>query len=454
MAGNSEEHGPECTGDVKPLLTPADVNSQTPVAGCETTRKSVDRRAPVNSPRRGSSGRERSTYPSPAKIRQSTTAQQDSCYPAASNTSTPKSAAKCMKTSGCPLDTAGHGLPLPMNRRRSLRCLKVDQSEEQADESHKLTSSSPKHDRAKSVSPVRPSPRSKSAKSPQATFVHDADDSSLSRSLRTSPRRITSPGGNDAGSDLISRGQDKTAAGTDHDPLHVSRNVSPQRTVSSKNAAAADPVDSREVTKSVDAEGSPLRKSGDDGEKPVNGLSKQLPAVPDKVALLFGTTKADKKKTLVRNRRKSSYCDRPEEKWSRGRLRSLEPELRQKSPRVGRPRRKSDSVGIHAEVPSGSAQNQPTPEDSGRQLRRRRKHSIDNQCQPTHGDKDLKSTKQKDNPDLSHCGKVLAIKREQEDGDASSLTGLDDSFAGAASSDDVRTTQPLQFPCLFIPGVA
>jgi len=416
LADNPEEHRPDCTDDVKPLLPPADVNSQTAVTARERTGKSVDGRTPVKTPRRGSSSQERSTCPRPARI---PSAQQDDCSPAAVNSSTPKSTAKCAKTSSYSSDTAGHESPLLMNRRRSSRCLKVDRSEERADEGQKLASS-PERDAAKHSSPVRQSPRSKLSKSPQTTLVQDAADSSLTQSRRLSPRRIASPG-NDAGSDLVSSGQHKRAAGSDSDLLHVGGNVTPRKAVLSKNTGAADPVDSKQVTKSVNID---------------------LSTVHDKVASLFGTTKADKKKTLVRNRRKSLYCGQPEEKRLRGRFRSLEPKLCQKSPRVGRPRRKSD-VGIRDEIQSVPAQNQPTLEDSRCQLRRPRKCRIDNQCQPTHEDKDLKSIDQKDNPDSLHLGKELAVKKELEDGDASSVSGLDDSIAAAASSDDVRTIQPL-----------
>lgn len=429
------------------MLTPADVNSQTAAAGHERTRKSVDGRMLVNSPRRGSSGQERSTCRSPARIPRLTTTQQADCSPAAVNSSTPKSTAKCVKTSSYPSGTAVHGSPLLTNRRRSPRCLKVDRSEERADEGQKLATS-PKRDGAGHVSPVRHSPRSKSAKCPETTLVPYVADPGLIRSLRSSPRKIALPG-NDAGSDLVNSGQHKRAASTDSDLLYVSGNVSPRKSVSSITVGAADPVCGRQVTKSVDVERYSLRKNGDDGDEPANDLYKHLSAVPDKVALLFGTTKADKKKTLVRNRRKSSYCGQPEEKRSRGRFRSLEPKLYQKSPRVGRPRRKSD-VGIRGEVRSHSAQNQPTLEDSGRQLRRPRKCGINNQCQPTHGNKNLKTIDQKDNPDLSHLGKELAAKKELEDGDESSVSGLDDSVAATASSDDVRNIQSLQICSFYI----
>jgi len=421
---------------MKQEVPSADVNSQTPVAGCERSGTSV-RKTPANSPGRLSSSRERRTCPSPARMPQCTAVQQDDSCLAVGGSSPADSLAK---------SASGEGSSLPINRRRSARSVKVTQSEELIVDNQKSVAS-PKCPRAEHVSPLRQSlghvspirqtPRSKSVKSPERQHVPVEANSNSSQPLRSSPRRPVSS--------HVSGGHAMKSAGADGDPLHVSESVSPQKIASSTNISIG------QVTKSVDAKRNQLHitdNDDNDGHKPLSSLSKQLHAVPDEVALLFGTAKPDKKRTQVRNRRKSS--GQPVEKRTRVRFRSLEPIVQQKSPRAGRPRRKSDIVGIRAKIPSDSAQSLPTPEDSGRQLRERRKQSNDNQCQPTLEDKEVKNIEEKDDQNLVQSGKESASKREMRDGDVSSVTGVSDSKAVAASSDDVRTLQLSQFCYMFV----
>ena len=439
LARNSDEPGHEGTGGVK-QLPPADVDSQSAVAECEG---SVDITTPTNSPGRVSSSCKRRMCPSPVRMPQLTTALLDDCHSAVSKSSPVKSLAKCETTSNSPLGDSGRGSPLPKNRRRSSRSLKVTQlSEQLTAESDELVTSPKCVGGAARVSPVRQSPRSKCHKSPQSPRVLRATSSNLSQPLRSSPRKLTAPV-NDADSNLVGGGHAMKSIGANGDQHHIGNIVSPRKIVSSENVDPA--VSSGE---SADAVKDPLRVNNRGDDQPLSGLSKQLPAVPDKAALLVGTTKPDKKRTGVRNRRKSSSSySQPEEKRSRSRFRSLEPALREKFPRVHRPRRKTDTVGIRAEV----AQSLPALADTGCQLRRRRKPSNDDQCGPTPADKELESIEQKDDPDLLQCCKEVTVKKEPGDEEASVVTGLNDSNVVTPSSDDVRTIhiQLLQLSKLF-----
>jgi len=196
-----------------------------------------------------------------------------------------------------------------------------------------------------------------------------------------------------------------------------------------------------QAVKSVDAERTPLCTSVDDKE--LVNTSYKDEGVLNEVKSVLGATKPVKKRSRVQNHRKSSDCGQPAEKRLRGRVRSLEPSLRVKSPHVGCGRRKSDTGGARAKVPSDGVEILPDLEDSGRRVMRPRKPRSDNQCAPSAGDQEMKSIEQKHNIDLTAGGEELSIERELGDMDVSSVTGLNDSTT-TALSDDVRTM--IDFP--------
>lgn len=443
----------------------SDERCQTVIAEREGSGTPVDKKLPAELPARASNSCEKRTRSSPARKPQLTTVKQDDCCSAVCNSSTPKPSTKCGMTSNPPLGASGHGSPA-LNRRRSSRSrsFRVTQGDEPTVDSQKLATSvecnGETHD-----SPDGGSPVLKSGESPLVTSIQAKD---RSRSRRSSPRRIASPSNNPVfgGQGVKSIGADSNQlrAGVDDRSLSSpksgmcfpvgdlqspsvvgmadnqlpqkvphTRRLSPRKMASSDIVVKSDPCDSEQAMKSAEAERDP-RSASLEGKERLGSASKQLEDVTNKVSLLFGTTQPAKKRIGVQNRRKSSYSDRPEEKQSRGRVRSLEPGLCQKSPRVGRPRRKSETSGIHA------AQSQPALEDSGRRLRSV-KQSIDSQCQPTPGDKEIKSIEQKQNFDLSATGEELTVKRELGDTDASSVSALDDSNTVTAISDDVRPIQ-------------
>jgi len=423
---------------------PADVHSHTAIAACDKSSTTVNEKLSASSPRRGSGSRER-TCESPARMTQSVTAQQDDCCLAVSTSSPLETLADCETTVNSPVGDVGRGSP----RRRSARSLKARQSEERTVDS-KMSAASPTCDGATHVTPTRQSSRSRSTKSPQNQCSQGAANAKHSRSVNSSTQRTVSSD-SVAGSNQVSPGYSMMSSCADGNQLHISENVSPRKILSPKN----DTVGNRQVTKSVDAAKDPQLMSS--ANAPLNSSFKQLPATPDKVALLFGTTKSDKKRTRVRNRRNSSYCGKTEEKRYRSRVRSLEPRVHQNSARAVRPRRQTDTISISAKILNDSLQSVPALEDSGRQLRKRRKQGSDDQCLQVPGDQEfkglqvpgdqeLKSIMLKDDPDMSQCGEEVAVKRELADGDISSVTGLSDSDAMTASSDDVRTLLLSQLP--------
>jgi len=498
-----------------------DVNSQTAVDKCERSITSVDGNASVNSPCRGSDGREKWTCPSPTRIPLiTTTTEPDYSF-------VPLSPAKSVVNSEIaasdPVGISSPEVPLPLNRRRSLRIQKVIKSEDEKAECLK-SAISPKHSGALLGLPVHQPPWSRSSKSPKGECIQEAASSNLLQSLRSSPRRRVSPS-KDCGADIVSSGHGIQSFSADGDQHHssqvcMSENISARKTASAKNVVASDSVESRQVAKTVDFGRDLLHVNNEiEGDKPLSTFSKQHSAVPDQVVLLFGTTQSDEQNTGVRNRRKLSYSSEPEAKQRKSRVKSLEPVVGQKSSRVGRPQRKSDIVRIcdltqNLPTPENSQRqlrmrkkpsstpgdkalrslkekdsnvvpfgeesassrkelrdgdmlpaarlddlvaaktavvgihnllNNATPEHSGRQLRARRKPSIDTQQQHTPGDKEGKRMKDKDKHNLVEFDEESASsKKELRDEDVPSVTGLDDSITATASSDDVSTEQLLK----------
>ena len=376
--------------------------------------------------------------------------------------------AKCDgETQVFPVSQSPVKLATPVNCDRETQISPVRRSSMKLETRGKL-------DGATRISPVHQSPALNSGKSSRSSSVRSAakDRSSL---LRSSRRRIMSPS-NDAASNPANSGMKSANANTNHLPLSVGgsslsspksvkcapnvddvqspsdpnssqRKTRSRRCSSLQKLSVSDNVVMSELSgggqavKSVDAERTPLCTSVDDKE--LVNTSYKDEGVLNEVKSVLGATKPVKKRSRVQNHRKSSDCGQPAEKRLRGRVRSLEPSLRVKSPHVGCGRRKSDTGGARAKVPSDGVEILPDLEDSGRRVMRPRKPRSDNQCAPSAGDQEMKSIEQKHNIDLTAGGEELSIERELGDMDVSSVTGLNDSTT-TALSDDVRTM--IDFP--------
>jgi len=323
------------------------------------------------------------------------------------------------------------------------------------------------------VSPTRQSLQIISGnKSPQSQSIRGAE----SESVRFSPRKMSvSPIKN-----AVIRRQRIKSVGANADQQHVSvdGSLSSQKSAESypnvddlQSPSVADSVSSQKMTSkrrssrwkmssseadvnsdaslsmqvksSVEASGEPLHMSLGDAE-PFSILSEEQQQQDVPANKVVFTTKPLAKRTWIRNRRKSlyGYQQRKEQQQSKRHVRSLEPGVHQRSPQVGRSRRKSDISGMQDKVLSEAAQSQPAAEDSGRRQRRQRKQSSD-KCQPVAGDKE-----DKNNFDLLASGEELAVK---SDADVSSVTGLDDSNTTTTFSDDVSRAHffPL-YVCIFV----
>ena len=164
---------------------------------------------------------------SPARTTQGKTAHQEDCLTVVSNSGQPESSPKNGTGLKSPSRSSTDGSQSPIAGRRSSRSFKVVQSEEPTADSRKMVAS-PNCDRSIDVSPVRHSPRSKSGDSflaqccSRSPPVHNAVNSELSPSLRSSPKRTVTfsiEATNAADSHLICNEQDIKSVDADTNPL-------------------------------------------------------------------------------------------------------------------------------------------------------------------------------------------------------------------------------------------